>query len=282
MDSDVVGRRNREIGAFVRSRRERLDPACFGFARSPRRRAKGLKREELSFLSGLSTAWITFIEQGRARNVSGEALRSLGAAMQLTATELDYLLLLAEPGTFESVERDGSAFESLRRFADDHVGTLAAVSNVRGDFVYGNRLFRLLLPYWGPPGSFTRNSLWLDFFDPYRRVVHPEWHAWIRFKVQRYRTWVAYNRDIPGLDELLAELSKCPEFVELWAHGNVNPIADVTRHELYHGEAGVMPVHHFLLTLPTCPVYFLSCFVPEDDETAVKLMRLGKLPEREA
>ncbi|HTB44231.1 MAG TPA: helix-turn-helix domain-containing protein, partial [Acetobacteraceae bacterium] len=54
----------RELGDFVRTQRERLDPAALGLAVGARRRTPGLRREEVALLCGLSTTWYTWIEQG--------------------------------------------------------------------------------------------------------------------------------------------------------------------------------------------------------------------------
>ena len=51
------------LGAYLRDRRTRLDPAAFGF--SGRRRTPGLRREEVAQRSNISATWYTWLEQGR-------------------------------------------------------------------------------------------------------------------------------------------------------------------------------------------------------------------------
>jgi hypothetical protein len=49
-----------ELGAFLRSRRERLRPEDVGLPSGPRRRTPGLRREEIAVLAYISTevlAW---------------------------------------------------------------------------------------------------------------------------------------------------------------------------------------------------------------------------------
>src|ERR1700730_12481338 len=70
-----------ELGAFLRSRRERLRPEDVGLPSGPRRRTPGLRSEEIAVLAHISTEYYVRLEQGRAP--------------RLTATESDHLHVLA-------------------------------------------------------------------------------------------------------------------------------------------------------------------------------------------
>ncbi|HNH38727.1 MAG TPA: hypothetical protein PK912_09805, partial [Microthrixaceae bacterium] len=50
-DSERDGERERELGDFLRSRRAAIDPADVGLPSGPRRRAPGLRREEVALLA---------------------------------------------------------------------------------------------------------------------------------------------------------------------------------------------------------------------------------------
>src|SRR6478609_8205262 len=63
-----------ELGAFLRSRRERLRPEDVGLPSGPRRRTPGLRREEVAVLAHISTEYFVRLEQGRAPRPSGEVL----------------------------------------------------------------------------------------------------------------------------------------------------------------------------------------------------------------
>src|SRR5580704_8181196 len=99
--------RRRELGDFVRARRERLPPAASGLSAPARRRTPGLRREEVAQLAGLSTTWYTWIEQGRDVSMSPVALARLAAALRLGRAERAYLFELAgkrdpQPGDAEA------------------------------------------------------------------------------------------------------------------------------------------------------------------------------------
>jgi transcriptional regulator with XRE-family HTH domain len=84
-----------ELGAFLRSRRERLRPEDVGQPSGPRRRTPGLRREEVAVLAHISTEYYVRLEQGRAPRPSGEVLAGIAAALRLTDAESDHLHVLA-------------------------------------------------------------------------------------------------------------------------------------------------------------------------------------------
>jgi transcriptional regulator with XRE-family HTH domain len=84
-----------ELGAFLRSRRERLRPEDVGLPSGPRRRTPGLRREEIAVLAHISTEYYVRLEQGRAPRPSAEVLAAIAGALRLTDAESDHLHLLA-------------------------------------------------------------------------------------------------------------------------------------------------------------------------------------------
>lgn len=87
--------RHRELGRFLRSRRERLSPQEVGTPEGGRRRTPGLRRAEVAMLAGISPEWYTYLEQGRDIQVSAQVLESLARVLKLDADERKYLFLLA-------------------------------------------------------------------------------------------------------------------------------------------------------------------------------------------
>lgn len=84
-----------ELGAFLRSRRERLRPEDVGLPSGARRRTPGLRREEIAVLAHISTEYYVRLEQGRAPRPSAEVLAGIVGALRLTDTESHHLHLLA-------------------------------------------------------------------------------------------------------------------------------------------------------------------------------------------
>ncbi|WP_143590078.1 helix-turn-helix domain-containing protein, partial [Streptomyces africanus] len=81
-----MAREDNQLGSFLRSRREKIDAASAGVVDNTRRRVKGLRREELALLAGVSPSYYARIEQGRDRNPSREILEALAGVLRLDDT----------------------------------------------------------------------------------------------------------------------------------------------------------------------------------------------------
>lgn len=83
------------LGATLRAWRDRMSPAEAGLPSGRARRAKGLRREDLAELAGISVDYVVRLEQGRATTPSGQVVASLARALRLTDPERDHLYRLA-------------------------------------------------------------------------------------------------------------------------------------------------------------------------------------------
>jgi transcriptional regulator with XRE-family HTH domain len=84
-----------EFGAMLRSWRDRASPEEFGLPVAAHRRARGLRRQELARLAGVSPDYLIQLEQGRASAPSPEVLTALARALRLTEAEREHLFQLA-------------------------------------------------------------------------------------------------------------------------------------------------------------------------------------------
>src|ERR1700744_1717912 len=82
------------LGAYLKDRRARLDPAAFGLPLA-RRRTPGLRREEVAQRAHVSATWYTWLEQGRGGAPSADVLERIARALMLTEVEREHLFLLA-------------------------------------------------------------------------------------------------------------------------------------------------------------------------------------------
>ena len=79
------------LGEFLRSRRARLDPATVGLPLSPvPRRGRGLRREEVAAIAGVSVDYYARLEQGRVGNVSDQVLTAIEDALRLDPLEREH------------------------------------------------------------------------------------------------------------------------------------------------------------------------------------------------
>jgi transcriptional regulator with XRE-family HTH domain len=92
-----------ELAAFLRTRRERVQPSDVGLPAGSRRRTAGLRREEVAQLAGVGVTWYTWLEQGRPIHVSVQVLEAIARTLRLDPAERAHLMLLAEvPGADSS------------------------------------------------------------------------------------------------------------------------------------------------------------------------------------
>jgi transcriptional regulator with XRE-family HTH domain len=81
------------LGAYLKDRRVKLDPAALGFP-AQRRRTPGLRREEVAQRAHISPTWYTWLEQGRGGAPSADVLERIAHALMLTDAEREHLFLL--------------------------------------------------------------------------------------------------------------------------------------------------------------------------------------------
>src|SRR5688500_8579351 len=161
-----------ELGEFLRSRRARLRPADAGFPDTDRRRAPGLRREELASISGVTVSWVAKLEQGRAHAVSPEVLRALADALRLDAVEHAHLFSLAGLRAERVADAAGgdvaSPSPALRTLVDDLDPNPAYVLDRAWDIVAWNRAEATLFPGIVVDAASGRgaNLLELVFLDP--------------------------------------------------------------------------------------------------------------------
>src|ERR1700678_3408108 len=101
----VASARRTELAAFLRARRERIQPEDVGLPAGGRRRTAGLRREELAQLAGVGVTWYTWLEQGRPIHASVPVLDAIARTLRRDATERGHLSRLAEvPGAAGPVD----------------------------------------------------------------------------------------------------------------------------------------------------------------------------------
>ena len=101
MDAWTVRRENepmidREgLAAFLRLRRESLQPEDVGLPRGPRRRTSGLRREEVAGLCHMSTDYYARLERGTGPQPSEQMMASIAQGLHLSLGERDHVFRLA-------------------------------------------------------------------------------------------------------------------------------------------------------------------------------------------
>src|SRR3954466_2868035 len=97
---------NAEIRDFLSTRRARITPEQAGLpAYGGNRRVKGLRREEVAMLAGVSVDYYVRMERGSLSGASESVLNSLADALRLDEAERTHLFALARESGHHSTPR---------------------------------------------------------------------------------------------------------------------------------------------------------------------------------
>ncbi|MET9136668.1 helix-turn-helix transcriptional regulator [Streptomyces parvulus] len=235
-----------ELGAFLRSRRERIRPADVGLPSGPRRRVPGLRREEVAQLAGASVDYYNELERGAGSQPSEQMIAALARALRLSADERDYLYRLAD----RPVPVQGGAASHVHPGMLDLLGRMAStpaqvITDLHVTLVQNPLAVALLgdqSGLRGPRASFVHR--W--FTEPAARELYPEADhaAQSRAFVADLRAAAARRdaRDPEAGTMIRTLLGLSPEFAALWADHDVAVRRD-DRKRLNHPTLGLIEVN---------------------------------------
>jgi transcriptional regulator with XRE-family HTH domain len=229
------------FGLAVRRWRERVAPAAVGLPVGGRRRAAGLRREELAALAGISVDYLTRLEQGRARSPSPSVLEALARALRLCDPERELLFRLGgqtAPGREVASQRIPP---SVQRLLDRLSSTPVAVYDALWELIDTNAPYEALTGAASWQGI-ERNGVWRNFVGPGPAAEHtPEQLAEQQegLVADLRMTAAKYPTD-PRVPSLVAELGRLsPRFATLWESGDLRPHEERARHKFFvHPEVG--------------------------------------------
>lgn len=221
----MVDTRRKELGEFLQALRQRGTAEEFGFPAGQRRRTKGLRREEVAQLAGISTTWYTWIEQGREVNVSSEALDRLAQALKLSRPERAYLFDMADRRDTRGSESEvDKAPETLLSM----LASIAIPAYIMGrtwDLLAWNQAAEELFAGWldkqaqDAPGP---NLMRFVFQQPDASRFVVNWEARARRLVAEFRADCRSRLEEPELQRLVNELSQTSrEFERFWKQHDV-------------------------------------------------------------
>ncbi|MGX1365639.1 transcriptional regulator with XRE-family HTH domain [Streptomyces canus] len=268
-----------ELGQALRRWRERVPPDAAGLPSGGRRRAAGLRREELALLAGISVDYVTRLEQGRAANPSVQVVEALARALRLSGDERTHLFGLA--GLVAPGPEVVPAFitSSVQRLLDRLVDTPVAVSDAAMTLLLANPVYAALM---GDPSAlrgFERNGVWRNFTGMPTRVRHTpeERRAFEAGLVSELRAAAARYPGDRQLSSMIAELrTRSGRFAELWDAGVVGRLA--TSHKtIEHPQVGTLTLDCDLLRVEENDLHILVYSAEPGTEAAEKLRLVSVL-----
>jgi transcriptional regulator with XRE-family HTH domain len=262
------------LGAFLKDRRTRLDPATFGF--SGRRRTPGLRREEVAQRANISPTWYTWLEQGRGGAPSADVLNRIAGGLMLTEPEREHLFMLGlgrpPEVRYKSVE---GVTPRLQRLLDSLDASPALIKTATWDVVAWNRAAAVVLTDYGALPADQRNILRMIFCNPIVRAKQHDWESLARFVVGAFRADAARAGAVSEVGELVDELCKVsPAFEALWRENHVNVHGEGTKH-LQHPILGAVELEYSGFAVDGRPDLGLLIYNPIDSAIADKIRKLA-------
>ncbi|MDR8407397.1 helix-turn-helix transcriptional regulator [Nonomuraea sp. 3-1Str] len=242
-----------ELGAFLRSRRERLRPQDVGLPAGPRRRTPGLRREEVAVLAHISTEYYVRLEQGRAPRPSGEVLAGIAGALRLTDAESDHLHVLAGTAPSRTGLHRRDVRPSILALLERLPQTAAIVTSAVFEVLAWNDLAAALMEDFAELAPKDRNLARRAFLTSARADATPygisDAAEFRHHVVMGLRSTLARYPSDPAVTELVDELRDAsPDFARLWERHDVHAAPTLTK-TFRHPVVGEITVDCDSLTL---------------------------------
>jgi transcriptional regulator with XRE-family HTH domain len=271
------------LADFLRARRSALQPQDVGLPSGARRRAAGLRREEVAQLTGMSVDYYTRLEQSRGPQPSAQMLAALARSLRLTSDERDYLFRVAghpAPDRFDAATHVAPA---LLRVLDRLDDTPALILSSLGETLVANRMAVALFGDHTARTGLERNDVYRWFTDPASRSIYSadERARQARALVANLRAAYGALGDRSRAGELVRELrARSAEFEQLWERQEVARRFEDHK-TLVHPELGAIEVDCQVLFTEDQSQALLVLTAPPRTEGWEKLRLLAVLgPQR--
>jgi transcriptional regulator with XRE-family HTH domain len=278
----AVNDRLRELGAFLRDRRDRLEPVDAGIDSQGPRRTTGLRREEVTKLAGVSLGYYVRLEQGRGGPPSVSVLDALARALRLDDNERAHLHALADPSG--NRHHPAVSAEQLKQAREvlDLVATPSAayvIDRIGGVLAWNAVAAALFIDQYPTDDTDADaprpNNVRYIFLNPASKRLFPCWDEVAEDAVAHLRATVGYRPEDPALRALVADLqAESPEFACRWERRDVRPCHS-GRKLFEHPVAGTLALDYRVLDIPgTCHHRLVVYSTPRDSPDFLALKRL--------
>jgi transcriptional regulator with XRE-family HTH domain len=248
-----------QVREFLISRRERISPAQAGLPAygGSNRRVKGLRREEVALLAGVSIDYYVRMERGNLTGASEAVLDGIASALQLDEAERAHLFDLARAAQpappRQRRKKTSGVTDGIQQILDAITDAPAWVRNARHDMLAANRLARALYaPVLADPRRPANNARFV-YLDPVAREFLADWERAADDIAAMLRSEAGSNPHDKQLIELIGELStRSEEFRSRWAAHNVR--FHRTGHKrLHHPVVGTLDLDFEAMEFPAHP-----------------------------
>src|SRR3954454_17733180 len=229
-----------ELANCLRAWRHRLEPGDVGLPAGGRRRARGLRREEVAQLTGVSVDYLARLEQGRASRPSSQVLDALARTLRLTDAERDHVYRVAGQAPPSAARMKRHVTPSVQRILDRLADTPVLVVDAAWHVVAWNAMAAALLGDYSARSERERNIAWQFFTVGSGQILHDAAQAeeMAAEIVASLHDALGRHPDDPLLGELIADLRVASERVAaLWEqHPGARHVS--SRKTIHHPRVG--------------------------------------------
>jgi transcriptional regulator with XRE-family HTH domain len=272
------------IRDFLLTRRARITPAQAGLqSYGSNRRVKGLRREEVAMLAGISAEYYTRLERGDATRASPSVLEAVANALQLDQAEREHLAHLVHAADPEQRPRhprrqhlrQATVRPAVQLLLDSISDLPAFVFNKRMDILACNRLGRLLYaPMFDDPVRPANTARFAFLAGERAKQFWPQWDDLADNAVAVLHAEAGRDPHHPGLVELVGQLSTgSEEFRVRWAAHNVRHHGSGSK-SLHHPVVGTLTMPYEHLYLADDSDQYLMVYTPQPGTPAHDSLKL--------
>lgn len=257
------------LAAFLRRRRESLQPEDVGLSRGQRRRTSGLRREEVAALCHMSTDYYARLERGTGPQPSEQMMASIAQGLHLSLGERDHVFRLAGHNPPARGADGGHISPGLLRILDRLQDTPAEIVTELGETLRQSALGVALLGDASRHSGPARSIGYRWFTDPDARRAYPPDEQDVLSRV--YASGLREIATLRGHGSRAAALAdalraRSDEFRELW-----------DRHEV-----GLRPPEVKRFEHPVVGMLELNCQTLLDPEQSHRLLVYTAAPGGES
>lgn len=264
-----------ELTQFLRQARARIKPTDVGLPSVGRRRAQGLRREEVATLSGMSLTWYTWFEQGRDVQPSAATLERLSRTLKLSPEQREFLFALAQHRPPPAVQAPPSqhVLPTTQRMMDA-LNIPAQVITDDWTVIGWNRIVTTLFRDYASLPPSERNLFKILMLDGRYRADPHQYREMAKRLTARFKWDYSRTTKIDVFDALIKEmLERCEVFKEFWCESEIVAYFEDV-HTVNVPGLGDITMQHSSYAIEVAPTQRLILFVPADSISADRLRRL--------
>jgi transcriptional regulator with XRE-family HTH domain len=264
-----------QVREFLASRRARITPVQAGLpAYGGNRRVKGLRREEVALLAGVSIDYYIRMERGNLSGASDAVLDGVASALHLDEAERAHLFDLARAAQparpRQQRGKTPGVTDGIQQILDAITDAPAWVRNARHDMLAANQLARALYAPVLAEARRPANNARFIYLDPSAREFFADWDRAADDIAAMLRSEAGRNPQDKQLIELIGELSTSSQvFRARWAAHNVR-FHRTGNKRICHPVVGVLDLNFEAMEFPAHPgltllVYTAAAGTPTAD-----------------